>query len=330
MCEVATPRTYERFTRRPRGAVGGVRQTPRQYEPARHSARCGRPRLLAGGRHAPGRPGDRRLLPRQSPGRRGCAGRREPTRRRSRAARVRRPPEEPLHAVRAHADPEVPTLETLGGDLLVTTPYQRRLALARPFLGVAAYALAAYAGLWWLAPLPRLLGLRGRGHRDARRCPRVAGPLAAANGVGPVRHGCRPAGERPRLSSDPPATPPASSPGPTIRRATRRDEPAGGGPVGTAVPAPALVLGLTPAASREAPEAMAGRRGCLGPRRPGRRALAPALDARRAGVRRSGDRRQLGLSAADGPPAAPATTATRRYRRRIPCEGGSSRRCSWS
>ena len=27
MCEVATPRTYERFTRRPRGAVGGVRQT---------------------------------------------------------------------------------------------------------------------------------------------------------------------------------------------------------------------------------------------------------------------------------------------------------------
>ncbi len=26
--EVATPRTYERFTRRPRGAVGGVRQTP--------------------------------------------------------------------------------------------------------------------------------------------------------------------------------------------------------------------------------------------------------------------------------------------------------------
>jgi C-3',4' desaturase CrtD len=27
VCEVATPRTYERFTRRPRGAVGGVRQT---------------------------------------------------------------------------------------------------------------------------------------------------------------------------------------------------------------------------------------------------------------------------------------------------------------
>ena len=27
VCEIATPRTYERFTRRPRGAVGGVRQT---------------------------------------------------------------------------------------------------------------------------------------------------------------------------------------------------------------------------------------------------------------------------------------------------------------
>jgi len=28
VCEVATPRTYERFTRRPRGAVGGWRQAP--------------------------------------------------------------------------------------------------------------------------------------------------------------------------------------------------------------------------------------------------------------------------------------------------------------
>ena len=51
-----------------------------------------------------------------------------------------------------HADPEMPALETLGGDLLATTRYQRRLALARPFVGVAAYALAAYAGLWWLTP----------------------------------------------------------------------------------------------------------------------------------------------------------------------------------
>ena len=51
-----------------------------------------------------------------------------------------------------HGDIEMPTLETLGGDLLATTHYQRRLALARPFLGVAAYALAAWAGLWWLTP----------------------------------------------------------------------------------------------------------------------------------------------------------------------------------
>jgi beta-carotene hydroxylase len=50
------------------------------------------------------------------------------------------------------ADIELPTLETLGGDLLATTHCQRRLALARPFLGVAAYALAAWAGLWWLTP----------------------------------------------------------------------------------------------------------------------------------------------------------------------------------
>src|SRR5262249_5064412 len=27
VCEIATPRTFERFTRRPRGAVGGIRQT---------------------------------------------------------------------------------------------------------------------------------------------------------------------------------------------------------------------------------------------------------------------------------------------------------------
>jgi beta-carotene hydroxylase len=51
-----------------------------------------------------------------------------------------------------HAEAEIPSLEALGGDLLVTTPNQCRHALARPFLGVVAYALAAYAGLWWLTP----------------------------------------------------------------------------------------------------------------------------------------------------------------------------------
>ncbi len=35
---------------------------------------------------------------------------------------------------------------------MTTTPAQRRLALARPFLGVAAYVLAAGAGQWWLTP----------------------------------------------------------------------------------------------------------------------------------------------------------------------------------
>ena len=51
------------------------------------------------------------------------------------------------------ADTELPLLETLGEDLLATTRHQGQLALVRPFLGVAAFALAANAGLWWLTPL---------------------------------------------------------------------------------------------------------------------------------------------------------------------------------
>lgn len=47
----------------------------------------------------------------------------------------------------------LPTLEELGLDLVVTTPYQRRIALLRPFLGLAAYAVAVAAGFWWLTPL---------------------------------------------------------------------------------------------------------------------------------------------------------------------------------
>lgn len=50
------------------------------------------------------------------------------------------------------SEPVPPALGSLGADLLATTAAQRRAALARPFLGVAAYALAAYAGLWWLTP----------------------------------------------------------------------------------------------------------------------------------------------------------------------------------
>jgi len=46
-----------------------------------------------------------------------------------------------------------PTMAELGSDLLVTTPRQRRWALARPFLGVAAFAVAVWAGWWWITPL---------------------------------------------------------------------------------------------------------------------------------------------------------------------------------
>lgn len=50
-------------------------------------------------------------------------------------------------------DRRIPRLEELGTDLLITTPRQRKIALARPFIGVAMYAFAAYFGLWWLAPM---------------------------------------------------------------------------------------------------------------------------------------------------------------------------------
>ena len=49
-------------------------------------------------------------------------------------------------------EPLIPTLDSLGEDLLATSSRQRWLALARPLIGVAAYGLAAYAGLWWLTP----------------------------------------------------------------------------------------------------------------------------------------------------------------------------------
>lgn len=47
----------------------------------------------------------------------------------------------------------LPTLRELGDDLLVTTPRQRRLALTRPYFGVALFGLAAWAGWWWATPL---------------------------------------------------------------------------------------------------------------------------------------------------------------------------------
>ncbi len=47
----------------------------------------------------------------------------------------------------------LPTLTDLGDDLLVTTPWQRRVALARPFLLALCFALAWWAGWWWLGPV---------------------------------------------------------------------------------------------------------------------------------------------------------------------------------
>jgi beta-carotene hydroxylase len=44
-------------------------------------------------------------------------------------------------------------LETLGPDLLRTARRQRWLACLRPVAGVAAYAVAAYLGWWWLTPI---------------------------------------------------------------------------------------------------------------------------------------------------------------------------------
>lgn len=55
-----------------------------------------------------------------------------------------------------HASPEMlglPRLDALGADLLTTTAHQRRWALLRPFLGVAAYIAAAGLDLWWLTPI---------------------------------------------------------------------------------------------------------------------------------------------------------------------------------
>jgi beta-carotene hydroxylase len=53
----------------------------------------------------------------------------------------------------AAAGMRLPTLRELGDDLLTTTPRQRWVALARPFIGVALYAVAWALGLWWLSPL---------------------------------------------------------------------------------------------------------------------------------------------------------------------------------
>lgn len=50
-------------------------------------------------------------------------------------------------------DLRLPTLRELGDDLLITTSRHRRIALARPFVGVALFAIVTVVGLWWLAPI---------------------------------------------------------------------------------------------------------------------------------------------------------------------------------
>ena len=47
----------------------------------------------------------------------------------------------------------LPGLAELGRDLLVTTPWRRRGALARPLVGIAVFVLAVRAGWWWLTPI---------------------------------------------------------------------------------------------------------------------------------------------------------------------------------
>ncbi|MCW2912571.1 MAG: fatty acid desaturase [Actinomycetia bacterium] len=50
------------------------------------------------------------------------------------------------------AEPPPPALAALGRDLLQTSAARRRLTLARPYAGVAAFALAAWQSWWWLTP----------------------------------------------------------------------------------------------------------------------------------------------------------------------------------
>jgi fatty acid desaturase len=46
-----------------------------------------------------------------------------------------------------------PRLDELGSDLLTTTPRQRWIALARPFVGLGIYAIATMLHLWWITPV---------------------------------------------------------------------------------------------------------------------------------------------------------------------------------
>lgn len=58
-----------------------------------------------------------------------------------------------MHTHHVPDNVEIPKLAELGSDLITTTPWQHRFALARPFIGLAFYVLAATLGLWWLTPI---------------------------------------------------------------------------------------------------------------------------------------------------------------------------------
>jgi beta-carotene hydroxylase len=54
---------------------------------------------------------------------------------------------------RIQAELTLPRLDELGSDLLFTTRRQRRVALARPFVGLVLYSIAAYLKMWWITPI---------------------------------------------------------------------------------------------------------------------------------------------------------------------------------
>ena len=142
-----------------------------------------------------------------------------------------------------HSEPLIPALDSLGDDLLATSPRQRRLALARPIIGLIAYGLAADARWWWSTPFLVFLifvavvtvthdvvhGSLGLSRRQTDWA---------------VRHGCGALGEWPCLPSN------SFAASPRVPRAWRpggRPRPADshwGDLVGAFLPAPALVLGI--------------------------------------------------------------------------------------
>ena len=157
--EVGTPRTYERFTRRPRGAVGGVRQSLGNSNQAAVPQDIGVDGFWqVGDTTWPGLGTVACVLGSRIAARGALARSARPKTEGGRRASLQRSQQERTAEVEdgKRPRPEVaalPSLGSMGDDLLVTSTYRRRLALARPALVVLAFSLAAYAGLWWLTPL---------------------------------------------------------------------------------------------------------------------------------------------------------------------------------